>query len=529
MPRALPTNIPSQAEMESYSPAQFVGLVQILASTVQSLQHQLEWFQRQMFGTKSERLRVFDAQQLALGEVLAPPQDTAPAKELVVAAHTRREHRRDTVGEAESIPFFDESRVPVETIQLTPPELHGVPADQLEVIGEKVSYRLAQRPGSYVVLKYVRPVVKRRDTQIIATAPAPQGVLEGSRADVSFVAGLLVDKFAYHLPLYRQHQRLVDSGIQVSRPWLTQLAQQAIGLIEPIYDAQFDSIRASRVKAMDETPIKAGRSEHGKMRTAYFWPVYGEHNEVCFPYFPSREGANIYAALGADPDPASGSVLLTDGYAAYASYAKKVGIIHAQCWAHSRREIFEAEAADPEGVREGLRRIAAIYAVEEQIRTHQLTGGAKRLHRLTHSKPQVEAFFAWVDQRLKEHGLRPVTSFIHALTYARTRRLGLEVFLTDPDVPIDTNHLERALRVVPMGRKNWNFCWTELGAKHVGIVQSLIVTCRLHGIDIYTYLVDVLQRVGEHPAARVAELTLRQWKLRFAADPLRSDLQTLVA
>ena len=73
-----------------------------------------------------------------------------------------------------------------------------------------------------------------------------------------------------------------------------------------------------------------------------------------------------------------------------------------------------------------------------------------------------------------------------------------------------------------MGRKNWNFCWTELGAKHVGIVQSLIVTCRLHGIDVYTYLVDVLQRVGEHPAARVAQLTPRLWKLNFAANPRRS-------
>jgi transposase len=106
----------------------------------------------------------------------------------------------------------------------------------------------------------------------------------------------------------------------------------------------------------------------------------------------------------------------------------------------------------------------------------------------------------------------------------RVRRFGLEVFLTDPDVPMDTNHLERALRVIPIGRKNWNFCWTELGAKHVGVVQSLIVTCRLHEIDPYTYLVDVLQRVSQHPAARVAELTPRQWKTQFAASPLRSDL-----
>ena len=336
-----------------------------------------------------------------------------------------------------------------------------------------------------------------------------------------------MDKFAWHLPLYRQHQRLEDAGITVSRPWLTQLSQRSVALLEPIYDAQFASIRASRVKAMDETPVKAGRKERGKMRTAYFWPVYGEHNEVCFPYFPSREAANVYAALGADP--ASNAVLLTDGYAAYASYAKKVGIAHAQCWTHARREIFEAESADPEGVREGLRRIGALYLIEDEIRERKLAGEAKRLHRLTHSKPHVEAFFDWVDRTLEAHGLRPKNPFITALNYARERRAGLEVFLSDPDVSPDTNHLERALRVIPMGRKNWNFCWTELGAKHVGIVQSLIVTCRLHGIDVYTYLVDVLQRVAEHPASRVAELTPRLWKRHFAADPLRSALHTRVA
>jgi len=84
-------------------------------------------------------------------------------------------------------------------------------------------------------------------------------------------------------------------------------------------------------------------------------------------------------------------------------------------------------------------------------------------------------------------------------------------------VTIDTNHIERALRPIPTGRKNWLFCWAEVGAKHAGIVQSLIATCRLQGIDPYTYLIDVLQRVGQHPAARVAELTPRRWKALFAA------------
>src|SRR5581483_1832872 len=105
--------LPSEAEMAHYSPAQFIALVQTLASTVQTLQHQLEWFQRQMFGTKSERLRVLDnAQQLALGEVLVSPAETVLAKERIVAAHTRREPQRDAaLGEAESVPFFDEARV----------------------------------------------------------------------------------------------------------------------------------------------------------------------------------------------------------------------------------------------------------------------------------------------------------------------------------------------------------------------------------------------------------------------------------
>ena len=303
---------------------------------------------------------------------------------------------------------------------------------------------------------------------------------------------------------------------------MTQIGQQSVELLRPIYGAQLESICVSRVKAMDETGIKAGRTGNGTMKQGYLWPVYGEHDEVCFPFFPSRAANCVEAVLGVKPG--GDAVLLTDGYSVYERYAKKTGITHANCWAHARREIFEAESSDPENAAQVLRQIRRLYEIEEEIREQHLKGENKRLHRLTHSKPQVEEFFAWVDTHFANHGLRPSTPFTKALAYARNHRGGLEVFLTDPDVPVDTNHLERALRPIPMGRKNWNFCWTELGAEHVGIIQSLIVTCRLHAVDPYTYLVDVLQRVGQHPAARVAELTPRLWKQHFAANPLRSDL-----
>lgn len=103
------------------------------------------------------------------------------------------------------------------------------------------------------------------------------------------------------------------------------------------------------------------------------------------------------------------------------------------------------------------------------------------------------------------------------------RKLLTNSYSTYARVSIDTNYLERALRIVPMGR-NWLFCWTELGAKHVGVIQSLIVTGRLHGIDPYNYRVDVLQRISKHPASRVAEVTPREWKRHLAANPMRSDI-----
>lgn len=275
---------------------------------------------------------------------------------------------------------------------------------------------------------------------------------------------------------------------------------------------------------MQSKPIKAGRAGPGKLKAAYFWPVYGERDEVCFPFFESRRAEHIEQALGLTH--AEGAVLLSDGYGAYTQYVNKTGLTHAQCWAHTRRKLFEAQDAEPQAAC-GLDLIGGLYVVEERIRTQKLTAARKLDYRLMHAKPIVEQFFAWINQQFAAQGLLPTNPLTKALAYARERRFGLEVYLTDPDVPIDTNHLERALRAIPMGRKNWMFCWTELGAKYVGIMQSLIVTCRLHQIDPYDYLVDVLQRVGQHPARRADELTPRLWKQPFANTPLRSPLHDL--
>ena len=103
----------------------------------------------------------------------------------------------------------------------------------------------------------------------------------------------------------------------------------------------------------------------------------------------------------------------------------------------------------------------------------------------------------------------------------------MRVFLGDARVALDTNDLERGLRVIPMGKKNWLFCSSEVGAEHVAIIQTLLATCKAHGINPFNYLVDVLQRIDQHPASRVHELTPREWQKRFADNPLRSPLHEI--
>ena len=240
---------------------------------------------------------------------------------------------------------------------------------------------------------------------------------------------------------------------------------------------------------------------------------------MVFTYSNSRGRGHIEQVLS---EQFSGT-LISDGYAAYARYAAaQEGVTHAQCWVHARRYFIAAPKEHPEKATEALQQIAQLYHNEETIRAEQLTGENKRQYRLAHSKPVVHEFFQWSREQMECGGLLPSDALIKAVNYVISREASLTVFLEDPDVQPDTNHLEGALRPIPLGKKNWMFCWTELGAEHLGIIQSLISTCKLHDINPYTYLVDVLQRISQHPAREAADLTPRLWKLRFAETPLRS-------
>lgn len=488
----------------------------------QQLKARIAWFEKQLFGRKSEKRVIENPYQ---DDFLTPPTTTPAEPEAKITVSyergTAKKVRPDNCTTDAGLRFSDE--VPVEIIRITPPELIGESANDFEIVDTKISRKLAQQPASYVVLQYETPVIKHKTTQAITTTPMPAQVLDSSIADVSLLVGLLVDKFLYHLPLYRQHQRMGLQGITVSRASLTNWVKRTIELLRPIVEAQLAHVLLSKVLAMDETPIKASRSEKGKMKTGYFWPIYGEDHEVVFTYNESRGRQHIESTLKKHFQ----GTLITDGFSAYARFAEQTqGVTHAQCWVHSRRNFIEAESLDKTATDQAVDFIARLYKIEEHINTNKLTGDKKHEYRLTHSKPIVDQFFTWSAAQLQRHELTPTHKLRKALNYVISRETELRVFLEDPQVPMDTNHLEREIRPITLGRKNWLFCWTELGAEHVGLIQSLISTCKLHGINPNTYLTDVLQRTSIHPASQVADLTPRVWKEKFAKHSLRSVLQS---
>src|SRR5690606_8913638 len=136
-------------------------------------------------------------------------------------------------------------------------ELDSLPDDQVELVGQHVTYRLAQR-SAYVVLKEIRRAWKKKGTDEIRKAPAPS-LISRSFADVSPLAGLAVDKHCHHLPLYRQQQRMEHSGVHVERSTLIRLIRRVAEMTELVYQAQLSSILQSSVLTMDESPTPAGR------------------------------------------------------------------------------------------------------------------------------------------------------------------------------------------------------------------------------------------------------------------------------
>ncbi|MGB7755494.1 MAG: IS66 family transposase, partial [Salinisphaera sp.] len=359
-------------------------------------ERRIAWFKRELFGSKSEkRLAIDPALQPSLFAGLIEDAPPPPATETVEIQ--RRKKTRDGAVNDTGLRF--DASVPVRVIEVAPPD----DLENGEIIAIHSTFRLAQRRASYEILEYRCPVIKASPEAAPQTTPVPGAIFTGSLADVSFLAGMLVDKFGFHIPLYRQHQRLAAGGITLARATLTQLVARSAALLAPIHLAQLEHVLTSRVLAMDETPIKAGHKTKGKLESGYFWPLYGDADEISFTFSPSRGRQHIEDTLA---EHFTGT-LVTDGYAAYARYAEaRPGVTHAQCWAHARRGFERALDSDPQA-QHALALIGELYKAEADIRERRLEGSAKLAARTRACEPAVRAFWRWCDNQCQRLDLEP--------------------------------------------------------------------------------------------------------------------------
>jgi transposase len=489
-------------------------------SQIDRLRHLLRQLQRAQFGRRSEKL---DSDQLLLAlediEQAIAANEAADDKKDAVAAKARAEKRRVNRGALPAhLPRVDVTIEPEDT---------NCPCCRapMHVIGEETSKRLDVIPAQFRVIVTHRPKYACRSCeQAVVQAPAPERLIKGGLPTEAMVAYVLVAKFAWHLPLYRQAQMLLAQGIDIKRAILAFWVGYAAAELMPLYLRLRELILGSAKIAVDETVVPVLDPGRGCTKKGYFWAIARDDRPwggtdppaVAYSYAPGRGAVHALKLLEHYR-----GVVQCDGYAAYKTVADAAcgeGITLAFCWAHLRRRFFDIAKDGPAPIAsEALERIAKLYVIEKTIRGQ--SAGERRAVRQERSKPLVLALRAWFEQQLVRVSAKSLIA--EAIRYALHHWDGLTRFLDDGRIELDTNIVERNIRPIVLNRKNALFAGHDQGAENWACIASLIETCKLNGVDPQAYFTDVLTKlVNLWPASRLDELMPWAWAAEHSTNKL---------
>jgi transposase len=484
------------------------------------LRHLLAKLRRAQFGRKSERLPE-EQLQLAFEEIEAS----------IAANEAEAEKRSPKLREERAVKRREgRGRLPLHLprIELVlEPEDTACPCCRAEmtVIGHDTSERLDVIPAQFRVLVTRRPKLACRACEgVVVQAPAPERLIPGGMPTDATVAQVLVSRYADHLPLYRQSQILARQGVEIGRDTLASWVGHAANEMGPVVARLREILLGSARLFADETTMPVLDPGRGRTKKGYAWAIARDDRPwggadppaVVFRYAPGRGREHTEKLLGG-----YAGILQCDGYAAYKSVsAAGAGPTLAFCWAHARREFFElAKGGTAPVAEEALRRIAALYAVEAEVRGKP--PDIRRAGRQAKSRALVEDLFAWLEAQLARLPGRAPTA--NAIRYALNHREGLERFLGDGRIEIDSNVVERAIRPLVLSRKNALFASGDDGGERWATAASLIETCKLNNVDPQRYFADVLTRlVNGWPQSRIDELMPWHWATAKEARPSSS-------
>ena len=519
---ALPDGIDSlRARLAALSLAHEAALTENrrLSEENDRLWHLLKTLQRAQFGRHSERLDP-DQLPLALEDIKAlPGEQEAQAGQAEPEASAPGQGRKRQINRG-ALPLH----LPRVHVTLAP-ESAACPCcgGTMHVIGEDKADRLDVIPAQYQVIVTHRPKYGCRTCEsAVLQVPAPERLIRNGIPTEALVAAVIVDKYAWHLPLYRQAQIMALQGVPVDRSTLAGWVGGAAAEAKPVYLRMKEILLTSTKIAVDETRVPVLDPGRVRTKTGYFWAIarddrpWGgvEPPAVVYTYAPGRGGKHAKALL-ADYR----GIVQCDGYAAYKQLADAGGAVTlAFCWSHLRRRFYDlAKSGDAPIAQETLQRIAALYTIEGHIRGR--SAEERRAVRQAESKPLVTALKAWFEAKLGE--VSEKSTIAEAIRYGLNHWDGLARFLEDGRIELDTNSVERSIRPIALNRKNSLFAGHDGGAANWACLASLIESCKLIGTDPQAYLTDILEKlVNGWPMREIDDLLPWAWAERQGAGKL---------
>lgn len=468
---------------------------------VVSLKHEIANLKRLIFGSKNERFIPANGtpSQLTLDiQTDAVASCSVTKTQQIEYIRNTTQVTKEHPGRTKLPEHLERREIIIEPAQVT---------EGCKKIGEEITEELEYEPGKLFVNRYVRPKYVKPNNEGVIIAPMIDRPLPKAIVGPGLLAQIIIDKYVDHLPLYRQMERFKREGINIPYSTIGDWIKNGCMLIESLYASLEKLIVRSNYLHADESPIKVlDKDKKGTTHRGYYW-VY--HNSidglVWFNYQEGRGREGPQKVLKEFK-----GYLQTDGYAVYDFFKEEKGITVLHCMAHARRMFYEAKENNKAVAEYALEQIGLLYAIERKAKGQQLDPEQILQLRQTEAVPILESLGKW----MKESYLKvlPKSTIGKALGYSITRWTELMRYATDGKLNIDNNPVENSIRPVAIGRKNYLFAGSHEAAKRSAMLYSLMGTCKLHGINPFIWLRDVLQRIATHPINKIEELLPHKWQ-----------------
>jgi len=487
---------------------------------IKQLTDQLAWYRRKLWKPQSEKYIPQDPNQRTIDfeglDVLPEEESVIKEAEKEIVSYERNKPEKPKKHPVR-LPLPDFLRREEEIIE---PE--GIDENWVR-IGEEVTEVLEHKPGELYVRRIVRPKyalnkIKQREAEesnrekvkTIKTAPLPLLPLPRSNAGASLLAELLLGKYMYHLPFYRQVSMFKLTGMNIPPSTVSNWFMGSCDLLRALYFRLREITLANDYIQVDESTVPVINDEKHCAIKAYLWMVRSVMDKLVFFHYDkgSRAQKVVIELLSGYQ-----GAVQTDGYEAYSIYEHKKGVLLLGCWAHARRKFNEALKEDKAGAEYALQQIGLIYKVEAMATDQEMTYQERADLRKRLAYPILCAFEKWIvnnfPKAIPKGRMAKALSYTYALFHRLTR------YHLDGRYQIDNNLAENAIRPLALGRKNYLFCGNHDAAENAAIMYSLLGCCKTSDVNPREWLTDVLTKIPRYNndySLDLADLLPHNWK-----------------